>query len=126
MKKWMLALAFLCGTSQALAFNTWELNCVNDQNQSLKIIHVDRFQKLDMDQNVTAQLITDEFASEFKGVKNDHGYFLSSEAGDPVSLQVVKATNHGGRCGRCGDDWGEKYYAKLKVDTQEYNFTCHE
>lgn len=124
MKKWMIALAVLCGSSQAFALTTWKINCTNENQQSLQIEH--EYTRLT---TVKAALTTPEFSGSFVGTHTGLGYDMAPMiTGEEVSLQVVKPRDHGGRCGRCMNAVWPKdyYYAKLKVGSQEYNFTCYE
>lgn len=124
MKKWMMALAILCGSTQARALTTWTLNCSNDSQQTLQIDH--EYTRLT---TVKAQLITPDVSESLIGTHTGLGYDMAATAtGEEVSLQVVKPRDHGGRCGRCMNAVWPKdyYYAKLKVGSQEYNFTCYE
>lgn len=145
MKKWLLVLAVLGSTTQAMAFQE-VLKCSNEQKQTLNVVTTHMRVSL---VNATLGLLDEggvPVSEEFSGASSvafETGSSMKfkmnpSNSGEVVTLQVKKDSSYGlGRCGRCSDDSFpepiplldqpqpvEKYFAKLVVGAQEYKFTC--
>ncbi|NOT79401.1 MAG: hypothetical protein HOP07_10450 [Bacteriovoracaceae bacterium] len=126
-------LAFFLLTTSGLAMAQNDLNCSNDQGESLSISH--SFLRLNPpSRNIVFSaevfLLTKGLSEVFKGTfdQSFNAYELFNQEGDEVELRVVKPTPRTGRCGRCSPapfpPIDQEIYAKLTFNQTEIDFSC--
>lgn len=126
-------LAFFLLTTSGLSMAQTDLNCLNDQGESLSITH--SFLKPNLPSrnfvfSAEVLLVSKGFNEVFKGTfdQSNNAYELFNQDGDEVELRVVKPTPRTGRCGRCSPapfpPIDQEIYAKLTLNQTEIDFTC--
>ncbi|UOF02563.1 hypothetical protein [Bdellovibrio reynosensis] len=100
-------------------------NCFSDAGASLSVTVI-QARPAQATGVVTNPDTTSETFTGWQVVELPYTYGLTSEqTGKEATLSFSYPKNYGGRCGRCGPGSGNPtYYAKLQIESQEYNFTC--
>lgn len=126
-------LAFILLTTSGLVMAQTDLNCSNDQGESLSISH--SFLKpnppsRNIVYSAEALLVSKGLNEVFKGTFDQslNVYELFNNEGNEVELRVVKPTPRTGRCGRCSPapfpPIDQEIYAKLTLNQTEIDFSC--
>jgi hypothetical protein len=101
-------------------------SCHGDNGETLNIEEDGAVRADGKTSQVTATFTTIAATEVFTGTKTvsspsaPANYSLTNAQGEAVGLEIRVVNHYGGRCGRCGDDWGSsRTYALLTLPQQE-------
>jgi hypothetical protein len=121
MKKWILALVMVGGSSVGLAAPIDKLSCANEFQESLEVSR-------DTGAAVVSAVFTSNgVAQSFDGKILSTGKFEMNPtaANERVVLSLVRPRDHGGGCGRCAiDSTPPALAAQLVVGPGIFVFQC--